>query len=72
MPEDEEDVNNLDDIFKYLDHGIENDHFDLEMQVDFYEGDFNIEYVLITDENFKEIWRDEDYKGDGEVFIRRW
>ena len=34
--------------------------------------DFNIEYVLIADEDFKEIWRDEDYKGDGEVFIRRW
>ena len=27
---------------------------------------------LLTYEHFKEIWRDEDYKGDGEVFIRRW
>jgi len=46
--------------------------FDPEMQVENHEGDFNIEYVLIADEDFKEIWRDENYKGDGEVFIRRW
>ena len=72
VPEYEEAVNNLDDIFKYLDHGKANDFFDPEMQVEYHEGDFNIEYVLIADEDFKEIWRDEDYKGDGEVFIRRW
>ena len=72
ITEDEEDVNNLDDIFKYLDHGKENDFFDPEMQVDYHDGDFNIEYVLIADENLKEIWRDEEYKGDAEVFVRRW
>ena len=63
IAEDEEDVNNLDDIFQYLDHWKENDFFDPEMQVDCHDGDFNIEYVLIADENLKEIWRDEEYKG---------
>ena len=64
MHMDEEGVDDLDAIFDYLDEGIENDSFSPELELDHYDGDFNIEYVLIADENLKEIWRDEDYKGE--------
>ena len=64
MHMDEEGVNDLDAIFDFLDEGIENDSFSPELEVEHHDGDFNIEYVLIADENSKEIWRDEDYEGE--------
>ena len=59
---DENNVKTLDDIFMFLDEGIEKeDKFTPEMNVEFHEGDFNIEYVIIYNESGKELYRDSDY-----------
>ena len=62
IDEDENNVKTLDDIFMFLDEGIEKeDKFTPEMKVEFHEGDFNIEYVIIYSESGKELYRDSDY-----------
>ena len=52
----------LDDIFTFLDEGLEEpDTFTPEMEVEFHDGDFNIEYVVIYDEDGKVLFKDPDY-----------
>ena len=61
IDEDENNVNTLDDIFIFLNEGLEkSDTFTPEMNVEFHEGNFNIEYVIIYDESGKELYRDSD------------
>ena len=52
---------NLDKLFVLLEEGIENESIQPEIDVPFIEGDINVEYVLIHDDNKKEIYRDEDF-----------
>ena len=60
--QDEDDVNTLDDIFTFLDEGLEEpDTFTPEMHVEFHDGDFNIEYVVIYDQDGKVLFKDPDY-----------
>ena len=52
-----------DDIITFLDEGlVEPDTFTPEMEVEFYDGDFNIEYVVIYDEDGKALFKDPNYK----------
>ena len=61
IDEDENNVNTLDDIFIFLNEGLEkSDTLTPEMNVEFHEGNFNIEYVIIYDESGKELYRDSD------------
>ena len=61
IDEDENNVNTLDDIFIFLNEGLEkSDTFTPEMNVEFHEGNLNIEYVIIYDESGKELYRDSD------------
>ena len=47
IDQDEDHVKTLDDIFTFLDEGLEEpDTFTPEMEVEFHDGDFNIEYVV--------------------------
>jgi hypothetical protein len=63
IDEDERNIETLDDIFVFLNEGLEEGFkFTPENNVEFYDGDFNIEYVIISDENGKELYRDSDYK----------
>jgi len=63
IDEDEDNIKTLDDIFVFLDEGLEeSDTFTPEMNVEFHDGNFNIEYVIIYDESGKELYRDSEYK----------
>jgi antitoxin component YwqK of YwqJK toxin-antitoxin module len=53
---------NLASLKKYLDENAM-DHSP-EMDVPYEEGDFNIEWVLIHDQNGKQLYRDEDFEGE--------
>ena len=47
----------------FLDEGLlEPDTFTPEMEVEFYDGDFNIEYFVIYDEDGKVLFKDPNYK----------
>lgn len=35
----------------------------MEDQVEYHDGDFNIEYVLIYNEKGEILWKDQDYEG---------
>ena len=64
IDQDEDHVNTVDDIFTFLDEGLEEpDAFTPEMEVEFHEGDFNIEYVVIYDQDGKILYKDTDYNG---------
>ncbi len=66
IDQDEDHVKTLDDIFTFLDEGLEEpDTFTPEMEVEFHDGNFNIEYVVIYDENGKVLFKDPDYNKDG-------
>ena len=63
IDEDEENIKTLADVFVFLDKGLEvPDTFTPEIHVEFHDGDFNIEYVIIYDESGKELYRDSEYK----------
>ena len=63
IDEDEDNIKTLDDIFVFLDEGLEeSDTFTPEMNVEFHDGNFNIEYVIIYDESGKELYKDSEYK----------
>ena len=62
IDEDEDNVITLDDIFNFLNEGLEEGFkFTPENNVEFHDANFNIEYVIIYDENGKELYRDPDY-----------
>ena len=49
-------------IFTFLDEGLEEpDTFTPEMEVEFHDGDFNIEYVVFYDQDGKVLFKDPDY-----------
>lgn len=51
----------LDDLFEILDNGIQEGFLCPENEVPYHDGDFNIEYVLIHDDQGVELYRDEDF-----------
>ncbi len=58
----EDQVNTLDDIFIFLDEGLEEpDTFTPELEVEPHDGNFNIEYVVIYDQDGKILYKDPDY-----------
>ena len=62
IDQDEDDVKTLEDIFTFLDEGLEEpDTFTPEMHVEFHDGNFNIEYVVIYDPDGKILYRDPEY-----------
>ena len=61
IDENEDNINNLDDIYEFLEEGVDQNKFSPEDQVEFYDGDFNIEYVVIYNGNGEILWKDEDY-----------
>tara|TARA_B100001093_G_scaffold304729_1_gene290632 strand:+ start:777 stop:1025 length:249 start_codon:yes stop_codon:yes gene_type:complete len=63
LTEQEFEADNLELLHDILSEGIENETIQPENNVPFIEGDFNVEYVLIHNENGEEIYRDDDYKG---------
>ena len=60
----EDDINSIDEIHQFLDDEVNDDKFSPENNVDFYDGDFNIEYIMIYDEDGKIIYKDSDYSGN--------
>jgi len=60
--EEEDSVKNLDDIFEFLNQGLEEGLFSPENEVEYHSGDFNIEYVVVFDENEKIMWKESTYK----------
>ena len=58
------DVNSVDDFFEKADEMLGDNRFEPEAGIDQYleeGGDVNIEYVKISDSNYKELWRDPSY-----------
>ena len=54
-------VNSVDDFFEKADEMLGDNRFEPEAGIDQYleeGGDVNIEYVKISDSNYKELWRD--------------
>ena len=63
----DDDVNSVDDFFEKADEMLGDNRFEPEAGIDQYleEGcDVNIEYVKISDPNYKELWRDPSYTGE--------
>jgi|TARA_B110000305_G_C19268572_1_gene553229 hypothetical protein len=60
----EDDINSIDEIHQFLEDEVNDDKFSPENNVDFYDGDFNIEYIMIYDEDGKIIYKDSDYSGN--------
>ena len=57
-------VNSVDDFFEKADEMLGDNRFEPEAGIDQYleeGGDVNIEYVKISDSNYKELWRDPSY-----------
>ena len=52
---------NLESLFDLLEEGIGNETIQPEIDVPHIDGDINVEYVLIHDNNKKEVYRDEDF-----------
>ena len=52
---------NLESLFDLLEEGIEDETIQPEIDVPHIDGDINVEYVLIHDNNKKEVYRDEDF-----------
>jgi hypothetical protein len=63
IDEDDDNINNLDDIHEFLEEGVDENKFSPEDQVEYHDGDFNIEYVLIYNEKGEILWKDQDYEG---------
>tara|TARA_B100000768_G_C11278153_1_gene377013 strand:+ start:2136 stop:2399 length:264 start_codon:yes stop_codon:yes gene_type:complete len=62
IDQDEDNVKTLDDIFTFLSKGLEeSDTFTPEINVEFHDGDFNIEYVVIYDQDGKVLYEDPEY-----------
>ena len=60
-------VNSVDDFFEKADEMLGDNRFEPEAGIDQYleeGGDVNIEYVKISDSNYKELWRDPSYTGE--------
>ena len=60
----DDDVNSVDDFFEKADEMLGDNRFEPEAGIDQYleeGGDVNIEYVKISDSNYKELWRDPSY-----------
>ena len=60
-------VNSVDDFFEKADEMLGDNRFEPEAGIDQYleeGGDVNIEYVKISDSNYKELWRDPIYTGE--------
>ena len=60
-------VNSVDDFFEKADEMLGDNRFEPEAGIDQYleeGGDVNIEYVKISDSNYKELWRDPCYTGE--------
>ena len=63
----DDDVNSVDDFFEKADEMLGDNRFEPEAGIDQYleeGGDVNIEYVKISDSNYKELWRDPSYTGE--------
>ena len=60
----EDDINSIDEIHQFLEDEVNDDKFSPDNNVDFYDGDFNIEYIMIYDEDGKIIYKDSDYSGN--------
>ena len=63
----DDDVNSVDDFFEKADEMLGDNRFEPEAGIDQYleeGGDVNIEYVKISDSNYKELWRDPSYYGE--------
>ena len=52
---------NLESLFDLLEEGIGDETIQPEIDVPHIDGDINVEYVLIHDNNKKEVYRDEDF-----------
>ena len=60
-------VNSVDDFFEKADEMLGDNRFEPEAGIDQYleeGGDVNIEYMKISDSNYKELWRDPSYTGE--------
>ena len=60
----DDDVNSVDDFLDKADEMLGDNRFEPEASIDQYleeGGDVNIEYVKISDSNYKELWRDPSY-----------
>ena len=60
-------VNSVNDFFEKADEMLGDNRFEPEAGIDQYleeGGDVNIEYVKISDSNYKELWRDPSYTGE--------
>ena len=60
-------VNSVDNFFEKADEMLGDNRFEPEAGIDQYleeGGDVNIEYVKISDSNYKELWRDPSYTGE--------
>jgi len=60
----DDDVNSVDDFLDKADEMFGDNRFEPEASIDQYleeGGDVNIEYVKISDSNYKELWRDPSY-----------
>ena len=60
----DDDVNSVDDFLDKADEMLADNRFEPEASIDQYleeGGDVNIEYVKISDSNYKELWRDPSY-----------
>ena len=63
----DDDVNSVDDFFEKADEMLGDNRFEPEAGIAQYleeGGDVNIEYVKISDSNYKELWRDPSYTGE--------
>ena len=63
IEENEDNINNIDGIHEFLEEGVDENKFSPEDHVDFHDGDFNIEYVVIYDEQGEILWKEQDYAG---------
>ena len=52
---------NIESLFDLLEEGIGDETIQPEIDVPHIDGDINVEYVLIHDNNKKEVYRDEDF-----------
>ena len=63
----DDEVNSVDDFLNKADEMFGDNRFEPEASIDQYleeGGDVNIEYVKISDSNYKELWRDPSYTGE--------
>ena len=62
IDQDKDHVNSFDNFFTFWEKGLEEPNtFPPETHVEFHEGDFNIEYVVIYDQDGNVLFKDPDY-----------